>query len=75
MAEYVSKGVTGTALGLGIIGTVCLVNQLSNSCGGNFFEELNAIHLDHLDNDDILIMKNFYKTIYYIKSIKASMGK
>lgn len=33
MAEYASKGVAGTALGLGIAGTVGLVNQLSN--GGN----------------------------------------
>ena len=38
-------------------------------------EELNDIHPDHLDNDDILMMKNLYKTMYYIKSIKASMGK
>lgn len=29
MAEYASKGVAGTALGLGIAGTVGLVNQLS----------------------------------------------
>lgn len=35
MAEYASKGVAGTALGLGIAGTVGLVNQLSNGCGGN----------------------------------------
>ena len=33
MAEYASKGVAGTALGLGIAGTVGLVNQLGN-CGG-----------------------------------------
>lgn len=32
MAEYASKGVAGTALGLGIAGTVGLVNQL-NGCG------------------------------------------
>ena len=32
MAEYASKGVAGTALGLGIAGTVGLVNQLGN-CG------------------------------------------
>lgn len=32
MAEYASKGVAGTALGLGIAGTVGLVNQLSG-CG------------------------------------------
>lgn len=32
MAEFASKGVAGTALGLGIAGTVGLVNQLS---GGN----------------------------------------
>lgn len=38
-------------------------------------EELNAMHPDHLDNDDILMMKNLYKTMYYIKSIRASMGK
>lgn len=38
-------------------------------------EELNDIHPDHLDNNDILMMKNLYKTMYYIKSIKASMGK
>lgn len=34
MAEYASKGVAGTALGLGIAGTVGLVNQLGNGCGG-----------------------------------------
>ena len=33
MAEYASKGVAGTALGLGIAGTVGLVNQL-NGCNG-----------------------------------------
>lgn len=33
MAEYASKGVAGAALGLGIAGTVGLVNQLGN-CGG-----------------------------------------
>lgn len=33
MAEYASKGAAGTALGLGIAGTVGLVNQLGN-CGG-----------------------------------------
>ena len=32
MAEYASKGVAGTALGLGIAGTVGLVNQLGNCC-------------------------------------------
>lgn len=32
MAEYASKGVAGTALGLGIAGTIGLVNQL-NGCG------------------------------------------
>lgn len=34
MAEYASKGVAGTALGLGIAGTVGLVNQLSGNCNG-----------------------------------------
>lgn len=34
MAEFASKGVAGTALGLGIAGTVGLVNQLSG-CNGN----------------------------------------
>ena len=34
MAEYASKGVAGTALGLGIAGTVGLVNQLSGCNGG-----------------------------------------
>lgn len=34
MAEYASKGVAGTALGLGIAGTVGLVNQMSG-CNGN----------------------------------------
>lgn len=39
MAEYASKGVAGTALGLGIAGTVGLVNQflgggLLNGIGG-----------------------------------------
>ena len=38
MAEYASKGVAGTALGLGIAGTVGLVNQMSggNGLGGLF---------------------------------------
>ena len=35
MAEYASKGVAGTALGLGIAGTVGLVNQLGNCGCGN----------------------------------------
>ena len=34
MAEFASKGVAGTALGLGIAGTVGLVNQLSGCNGG-----------------------------------------
>lgn len=34
MAEYASKGVAGAALGLGIAGTVGLVNQLSGCNGG-----------------------------------------
>ena len=34
MAEYASKGVAGTALGLGIAGTVGLVNQMSGCNGG-----------------------------------------
>ena len=34
MAEFASKGVAGTALGLGIAGTVGLVNQLSGCCNG-----------------------------------------
>ena len=34
MAEYASKGVAGTAIGLGIAGTVGLVNQLSGCNGG-----------------------------------------
>lgn len=34
MAEYASKGAAGTALGLGIAGTVGLVNQLSGCNGG-----------------------------------------
>ena len=33
MAEYASKGVAGTGLGLGIAGTVALANQLF---GGGF---------------------------------------
>lgn len=47
--------------------SICLIRKK--------LEELNAMHPDHLDNDDILMMKNLYKTMYYIKSIKASMGK
>ena len=35
MAEFASKGVAGTALGLGIAGTVGLVSQMSNGCGNN----------------------------------------
>lgn len=34
MAEYASKSVAGTALGLGIAGTVGLVNQMSSCNGG-----------------------------------------
>lgn len=34
MAEYASKGVAGTALGLGIAGTVGLVNQMTNGYNG-----------------------------------------
>ncbi len=33
MAEYASKGMSGTALGLGIAGTVGLVNQMTNGNG------------------------------------------
>lgn len=36
MAEYASKGVAGTALGLGIAGAVSLVNQMSGCNGGLF---------------------------------------
>lgn len=46
MAEYASKGVAGTALGLGIAGTVGLVNQMTNGCNGGglldgFYYEVN----------------------------------
>lgn len=34
MAEYASKAVAGTALGLGVAGAVGLVNQMANSCNG-----------------------------------------
>ena len=34
MAEYASKGVAGTGLGLGIAGTVALANQLLGGCNG-----------------------------------------
>lgn len=34
MAEYASKGVAGTGLGLGIAGTVALANQLFGGCNG-----------------------------------------
>lgn len=47
--------------------SICLIRKK--------LEELNSVDPDHLDNDDILMMKNLYKTMYYIKSIKASMGK
>lgn len=47
--------------------SICLIRKK--------LEELNSVDPDHLDNDDILMMKNLYKTLYYIKSIKASMGK
>lgn len=47
--------------------SICLIRKK--------LEKLNAMQADHLDNDDILMMKNLYKTVYYIKSIKASMGK
>lgn len=52
MAEFASKGVSGTALGLGIAGTVGLVNSMSQNGNGflgglfggnnNQFEELRA---------------------------------
>ncbi len=35
MAEYASKGLSGTALGLGVAGTVGLVSQMSNNGCGN----------------------------------------
>ena len=47
--------------------SICLIRKK--------LEELNAMHPDHLDNDDIFMMKNLYKIVYYIKSIKASIGK
>lgn len=40
MAEFSSKGVAGTALGLGIAGTVGLVNQLSGCCNGGVLGSL-----------------------------------
>lgn len=39
MAEYASKGVAGTGLGLGIAGTVALANQLF---GGGLFNNLGS---------------------------------
>lgn len=36
-------------------------------------EELNNEHPNSLTSHDIECLKNLYKTIYYIKSIKASM--
>ena len=36
-------------------------------------ERLNDKHADELTMSEIECMKNIYKTIYYIKSVKASM--
>lgn len=36
-------------------------------------ERLNAKSVEDLTMSDIECMKNIYKTIYYIKSVKASM--
>ena len=38
-------------------------------------EELNNISPEHITGEDIHCLKNIYKTLYYIKSIKASMTK
>lgn len=33
-------------------------------------EELNNIHIDDLDHDDIECLERIYKTIYYIRQIR-----
>lgn len=47
MAEYASKGVSGTALGLGVAGTVALANQLFNGEGLGFFNGNRAMYNAH----------------------------
>lgn len=38
-------------------------------------EELNNTDPTYMSEEDIHCLKNIYKTIYYIKSVKASMTK
>lgn len=60
MAEFASKGVSGTALGLGIAGTVGLVNQMSqNGFLGGLFGG-NGGELDALRAENTLLKSQQY---------------
>lgn len=61
MAEFASKGVSGTALGLGIAGTVGLVNSLSQN-GNGFLGGLfgNGGQLEELRAENTLLKAHQY---------------
>ena len=72
MAEFASKGVSGTALGLGIAGTVGLVNQMSqNGFLGGLFGG-NSGELDALRAENTLLKSQQY-TDAENKSIAAEL--
>ncbi len=72
MAEFASKGVSGTALGLGIAGTVGLVNQMSqNGFLGGLFGGNNG-ELDALRAENTLLKSQQY-TDAENKSIAAEL--
>ena len=63
MAEYASKGVSGTALGLSIAGTVGLVNSLSqngNGFLGGLFGNGNNSQMEELRSENTLLKANRY---------------
>lgn len=70
MAEYASKGVAGTALGLGIAGTVGLVNQLDIELAKGFINSafdksgivpLFGFNFDKTDGEALVGMLEKYK--------------
>lgn len=84
MAEYASKGVAGSGLGLGIAGTALGVLNSSNGGSGGILGGLfgngnqNAVSALQAENamlkSENYSDKNAAKTIYYLMSIEKSGG-
>lgn len=74
MAEFASKGIAGSGLGLGIAGTALgLLNNGGNGgVLGGLFGNNNQAVISALQAEDIRKYKDAYKAIYYLLSIEKA---